>query len=292
MNADLNSRRSVCSGESGGRAGKSFLSRRAFTLVELLVVIAIIAILAALLLPALSKARMRSQTTACLNNLHQLQLCWLLYGDDHDGILPPNNSVATLTSTNSFDFDTGTEGSKTWCAGNTRWDTTTKHIENGCLFPYNRSTTIYHCPADQSPIETTTGVKLTQLRTRSYNMSLSVNGVVEPEYRFIPSFSKLTDILRPGPADLFVFLDVHEGGITDSLFGIPWKGSPFIDVWWDVPANRHQQGCNFSFADGHSERWKWVVPKVFEEFLQPIASPAEMQDFLKVQAHVRPSRNQ
>ncbi len=290
MNADLNPRRSFCSGKFEERTGKFLLSCRAFTLVELLVVIAIIAILAALLLPALSKAKMRSQTTKCLNNLHQLQLCWLLYGDDHDGILPPNNSINTFGDGVSIDFDTETEGSKTWCTGNAKLDTTTKHIENGCLFPYNRSTTIYHCPADQSKVETSTGAKLTQLRTRSYNMSLSVNGVVEAKYRFIPSYSKLTDIIRPAPHDLFVFLDVHEDGITDSLFGIPWQNSGFENMWWDVPANRHQQGCNFAFADGHAERWKWVVPKVFYQLGQPIASDAEMGDFLRVQAHVRPRR--
>ena len=89
--------------------------------------------------------------------------------------------------------------------------------------------------------------------------------------------------------DLFVFLDVHEAGILDSLFGIPWTGSYFPDMWWDLPANRHSQGCNFSFADGHTEHWKWRVPKIFHMLGQPVTDPAELLDFRRVQSHVRPA---
>ncbi len=120
---------------------------------------------------------------------------------------------------------------------------------------------------------------------RSYNMSQSING--EPEHLFwIPSFSKLTQINDPPPARLFVFIDVHEDSIIDSLFGIPLPGSDLDRNWFDIPANRHSKACNLTFADGHVEHWKWRVPKVFRRNLQPVPAE-EMGDFRRVQEHIR-----
>jgi prepilin-type processing-associated H-X9-DG protein/prepilin-type N-terminal cleavage/methylation domain-containing protein len=255
-------------------------TRGGFTLVELLVVIGIMAILIAVLLPALSRAKGLAQSTACLTNLRQLQTCWLMYANDHDGTLVPNLSVYDLSTGEPIP---GLDLRLTWCAGNAHKDVDTANIERGYLFPYNRSTAIYHCPADKARVA---GSNVRH--TRSYNMSQSVSGIgfgsVLP---YIPFFQKLTQIKSPEPANLFVFIDVHEDQIADSLFGIPLPGNPLDGTWFDLPANRHNDGCNLSFADGHVEHWKWVVPKVFRALGQPVEPRQEWQDYERVRDHMR-----
>jgi prepilin-type processing-associated H-X9-DG protein/prepilin-type N-terminal cleavage/methylation domain-containing protein len=251
-----------------------------FTLVELLVVIGIIAILIAVLLPALSRARGLAQSIACLNNLRQLQTCWLMYANDHAGTLPPNLSVYDLSTGEPIP---GLDLRLTWCAGNVRQDVNTANIERGYLFAYNRSTAIYHCPADKARVA---GSNVRH--TRSYSMSQSVTGI-----RFgsvlacIPTFQNLTQIRSPEPANLFVFLDVHEDQIVDSLFGIPLPGDPLDGIWFDLPANRHNDGCNLSFADGHVEHWKWAVAKVSRSLGQDVAPQEEWRDYDRVRDHMR-----
>ena len=259
-------------------------SRRiAFTLIELLVVIAVIAILAALLLPVLGRSKQRALTTSCLNNLRQLTLCWAMYSHDNTDVMPPNNSVYDITTGQPIP---GMDLSQTWCPGNARADTNTANIEQGYLFQYNRNASIYHCPADRALVQTLDGQTLPMLHTRSYNMSQSINGL-GADLWWIPSFQKYTQIRNPGTDRLFVFIDVHEDEILDALFGIPPTGSPWEGTWFDLPANRHNQGGCLSFADGHSEFWKWKTPKIFRELGQSVLQP-EYPDFRRVQATVRP----
>jgi prepilin-type N-terminal cleavage/methylation domain-containing protein/prepilin-type processing-associated H-X9-DG protein len=254
----------------------------AFTLIELLVVIAIIAILAALLLPGLARAKQKAWTVGCLSNLKQLETCWHLYALDNNDVLPPNDSITYIGGGDA-------SANVSWCPDHARTDTNTTDLQSGLLFPYNRSVAIYHCPADKSTVETPNGEPLPQLRNRSYNMSQSVNGYPEylinldiPGLSDIPFWKKFAEIRRPVPTRLFVFIDEHPDTLIDAQFGNP-AGAPYWGpMWFDMPADRHNQGACLSFADGHAERWRWVVSKA-GAFAGKMATAAEMPDYLRVQ---------
>jgi prepilin-type N-terminal cleavage/methylation domain-containing protein/prepilin-type processing-associated H-X9-DG protein len=263
------------------------MRRPGFTLIELLVVIAIIAILAALLLPALARAKEKALNIACLSNLKQLETCWHLYVGDNNDMLVPNNSVY------GQNIGAAAAAGASWCLGSARYDTTTTNIESGLLYAYNRSVAIYHCPADRSTVEDQNGTKLSQLRNRSYNQSQSVNGY--PEFdnfilTHVPCFKKLTQITAPNCAQCVVFVDEHEDTLLDSEFGMPTDYYDGTTKWWDMPSNRHSQGANFSFADGHAEHWRWVVPKVSQGLVQSVP-PAEMPDYKRVRAGIKQNMN-
>jgi prepilin-type N-terminal cleavage/methylation domain-containing protein/prepilin-type processing-associated H-X9-DG protein len=252
----------------------------AFTLIELLVVIAVIAILAALLLPALSRAKSKARNIQCLNNLKQLQCCAQQYiGDNHDAN-PPNNSLASFADTPA-DLSWTFLRSFSWLPdvnASTEYDPS--NIIQGALFRYNTSLPIYHCPTDRSTLLNTN-----QLRWRTYNLSLSINGATE----LAPSDLALSSIYQwkhsgdiHSPATVFFFIDENENTIQDSNFGCPAIGSFDDGYWWDMPTDRHGQAGNLSFADGHVEHWRWAVPKLALGFNQPVAT-GEFPDFRRIQ---------
>ncbi len=116
-------------------------------------------------------------------------------------------------------------------------------------------------------------------------MSQSYNGYPEYSqmyYPYIPAYEKFTQIRHPSPSELFVMIDENSGTQEDAEFGCPPIGGVFQEyVWWDMPADRHSQGANLSFADGHAEHWKWVFPKNAYELGQPVANQ-ELPDYQRV----------
>ncbi|MCX8107400.1 MAG: prepilin-type N-terminal cleavage/methylation domain-containing protein [Verrucomicrobiae bacterium] len=240
----------------------------AFTLIELLVVIAIIAILAGMLLPALSRAKAKGQGITCMNNNRQLMIAWRLYAEDSDDkIVEGYGRQYGYVGVSSLDFD-----------GNnpSNWDVN-QDIAKGPLWEYcGKSAGIWRCPADQSMVRPTTGPFKGQLvrRVRSVSMNNFVGG--NGEVPWIPGWTqdgwpagvwrvyrKIGEMIDPGPTMTWVFLDEREDSINDGFWVTQMNGYPDISmtVIVDYPASYHNGAAGFSFADGHAEIKKWVDPR-------------------------------
>jgi prepilin-type N-terminal cleavage/methylation domain-containing protein/prepilin-type processing-associated H-X9-DG protein len=235
-------------------------SASAFTLIELLVVIAIIAILAAMLLPALTRAKVKAQQIGCLNNYRQLQFCWQMYTDEQQDNLPANEAVVYIASRTLLNTK-----ANSWLLGNAYTDTSLTNIQNGALFRYNQSVGIYKCPADTSTVLDRGQIP----RTRTVSMSVYMNAITNPrdsDYR--KCWHKTSQILKPGPTRALVFIDEHQNSIQQSTFCVNAPGFQLFDTaqwdWISFPATRHNNGCTFTFADGHAETWRWREPRTME----------------------------
>lgn len=245
-------------GGDGTSGWKPATRGNAFTLIELLVVIAIIAILAAMLLPALSRSKQKAQAVLCMNQLKQLTLGWVMYANDNSGRLAPNCELGQQPTT-STDARIQPGGIWIqWCPGNMKSTAVadqTNFIMAGLLYPYVKTLAVYKCPTDRSVIMFGP-IAYPKLRSYSMNCWLSpfpgrdATAIFGGDQARI--FIRDTDINRPDMT--FVLIDENEKSIDDGYFA----GSPGKPNYWiNVSATRHGGSGGLSFADGHSEIKLW-----------------------------------
>ena len=271
--------------------------RQGFTLIELLVVIAIIAMLAAFLLPALSKAREQAAAISCLNNTRQLGLACQLYTDDHESFLPYNLVMTDASPRTNINW---VNNVMTWELSSDNTNLAT--ITGASLGPYiGGVTSIFHCPSDRA-LSDMQSVAGWDRRIRSYSMNamvgnagaFSASGVNSnnPSYK---QFFKTTQI--PQPVEIFVFLDEHPDSIDDGYFlnkdasAANGAYGAAADEWIDLPASYHNRAAAFSFADGHASLHRWLNAKTIQPATPhganlPIQIPDEHADFDWVMAHM------
>jgi len=248
--------------------------RRGFTLIELLVVIAIIAILAAMILPALHKAKQKAQGIGCMNNHRQLSFAWRMYADD-------NNEYITYASTSTGaslppDTDTSNPDNYAWSgahmddsgANRANWDPGFDMMKRP-LWRYAKSAALYKCPSDQSKVQTASGLKP---RILTMSMNLYVGGFAPDRgggrcgtgggWSFADPYRIYCTIASINvPSKIFVFLDMREDRVNWSNFMTIMDGymptDPSKYQLGDLPGMYHNFACGFSFTDGHCEMKKW-----------------------------------
>jgi len=247
--------------------------KNGFTLIELLIVVAIIAVLLSILAPALRKAKEHAKLAYCLHNLHSLTQPWIMYADDSkDRLMNGRTSRIRKISDSPLIYDWQANAYPTWVG----WWNGAKNdqkaqkacLELGLLFPYCKNTEFYLCPAHE-PYE----------EWRTYSIVDSMNGYDSVDGGVV--IKKLGHIKFP--EERMVFID--EGYATTES----WTIYANRVQWWDAVPLRHGEGTTVSFADGHSESWKWIDERTVQFSQGQMNASAAAQDnpdFIKIQRAV------
>ena len=256
---------------------RSQFMRAGFTLIELLVVIAIIAILAAMLLPALNRSKLKAQGISCMNNTKQLALAWTMYGGD-------NNDKTVPVLDNGGLIGGASVWATNWCGGlmsDPSSSTNIQTLTSGLLYQYINNINSFHCPGDSSTQFYPVAKGATRIRT--YSMS-----EVFGEGEFLPpasyyTYYKLNKIIDP--SDTWVFIDEAAGSINDAAFAVTMVPasqltSPFSVPETDHPAGYHGGSCGLSFADGHAIVHKWRSPLTYNVATTTGSDPAFKADIV------------
>jgi prepilin-type N-terminal cleavage/methylation domain-containing protein/prepilin-type processing-associated H-X9-DG protein len=251
-------------------------SKGGFTLIELLVVIAIIAILAAMLLPALSRAKSKALSIKCVNHMKQLDLCWVMYAGDNNDWVVPNWLISGTGESSPFAW-VGGDVAKPMEATNITF------LQNSRLWAYNTSVEIYKCPVP-ALLNNVQPVRTTSMNGRMggadagdaarYGVA-DTSGILGPNY---PMFKKLSQIVKPSPSSAFTFLDESIKTVDDGYFAVRLSST-----WQNSPTVRHYRGATFAFADGHSERWGWRGLSIEQGLDAPVVGAGQMIDLKRLQ---------
>ncbi|MEN6384739.1 MAG: type II secretion system protein [Phycisphaerales bacterium] len=240
------------------------MNKRGFTLVELLVVISIIALMLAILMPSLQKAREQGRSVVCLGNIRSLSTAWMLYSEDNRGQLvgswdglqrstPGNPKSATIDWVDYPQYANGKFVMPLYSGSTVEQEQ--NGIKKGRLWAYLTNIAVYHCPADVRSSKSAESNPAKSGGYRSYSTSGAMNGDwVLPKYAAL--FKKTVDI--KGPSDKMVFIEMMDRrGVNQGPFWVE-PGDTTYSVWINTPGIYHNKITGIGFADGHSEMRRWV----------------------------------